>query len=146
MKNIFASVLAIIIVILIGSLFMKTTSSDEEISSVNHELNVIKAFQIGAYKTKESAVEIANKNNGAISFDGEYYYVYIAILEDLENIEKMMRYLSKNNTYYYLKNITVPENFKSNLIKYEELMKSTTTEIAFLELNKQLLRQYKENI
>ena len=82
--------------------------------------------------------------NGTVEYDGTYYYVYASILSDSQNIEHMINYLNENNIYYYVKNITASEAFKNELYKYEELMKSTVSDVAFLELNEKILDLYEE--
>lgn len=114
----------------------------ENVTPVMSESNTIKAFQVGAFTSKETAEKEALSKSGKVITDGQYYYVYVAILSDQENIDKMINYLDEKNYYYYLKNINLSSEFKIELSKYEELMKQTTSHIAFLELNKRVLEMY----
>lgn len=144
MKNLIAAVFAVILAIGIGCLFMKTSATDEEIKTVMNSSGQLKAFQIGAYSSVDAANESALAVNGTVEYDGTYYYVYASILSDSQNIEHMINYLNENNIYYYVKNITASEAFKNELYKYEELMKSTVSDVAFLELNEKILDLYEE--
>ena len=143
MKNIIAVISAIFVSLLLGYAFMGVSKEPQEnVTPVMSESNTIKAFQVGAFTSKETAEKEALSKSGKVITDGQYYYVYVAILSDQENIDKMINYLDEKNYYYYLKNINLSSEFKIELSKYEELMKQTTSHIAFLELNKRVLEMY----
>lgn len=142
MKNLISLILAVLLAVGIGSLFMKSTSTDQEMDTMVNSSTNLKAFQVGAFTNKESAMELATSLDAKIIHDESYYYVYYGILSKSENIEKMIKYLNDNNIYYYVKNIDASLAFKDELLKYEELMKETTSDIAFIELNKRILDIY----
>lgn len=148
MKNILAITFGVIIAVFIGSLFMRVSSDVEESSTlVNYENNV-KAFQVAAYTSLSSAQEEAKNKNGVVLKDDDYYCVYISILRDSTNINRMIKYLNDTQTYYYVKNIDLSSGAQENLTKYEELMKNTNSDVAFLKLNDQILKmvgEYNEN-
>lgn len=144
MKNVLAVSVGVIISILIGSLFMKVSSKPEQVKFVNAN-NETKAFQIAAFNTLETALKEAENKKGIVIKDNDYYCVYIAILKDQENINKMISYLNDINTYYYIKNIEINNDLSDELIKYEELMKNTTSNVAFLKLNEQILKLVGDN-
>lgn len=143
MKNIFSLILGSLISILIATLFMPKSGEIESVP-VMKELNT-KVFQVGAYEDKTSALEYANKLNAKVVSVDNLYYVYLSILSDQQNIEKMVGYLNSNNIYYYIKNIETSSSFQEELIKYEELMKQTSSDIAFIELNKRVMELYEGN-
>lgn len=140
MKNIFSLLLGSIISIFIATLFMPKSGEVETIPVLN-ELNT-KVFQVGAYNDITSALEYANKVNAKVIENEGMYYVYLSILSDQENIEHMVSFLNSNNIYYYIKNIDTSKEFQDELIKYEELMKQTSSDIAFIELNKRIMEMY----
>lgn len=142
MKNLISLILAVLLAVGIGSLFMKSTSTDQEMDTMVNSSTNLKAFQVGAFTNKERAMELATSLDAKIIHDESYYYVYYGILSKSENIEKMIKYLNDNNIYYYVKNIDASLAFKDELLKYEELMKETTSDIAFIELNKRILDIY----
>lgn len=148
MKNILAITSGVIIAVFIGSLFMRVSSDTEGTSTlVNYENNV-KAFQVAAYTSLNAANDEAKSKNGVVIKDNDYYCVYIAILRDSSNINRMIKYLNDNQTYYYVKNIDLSSEIQDNLIKYEELMKNTNSDVAFIKLNNQILKMvgdYSEN-
>lgn len=140
MKNILAITFGVIIAVFIGSLFMKVSSdSDDSTTLVNYENNV-KAFQVAAYNSRSSAEDEAKSKNGVVIKDEDYYCVYIAILRDSSNINRMIKYLNDTQTYYYVKNIDLSSEVQDNLTKYEELMKNTNSDVAFIKLNNQILK------
>lgn len=147
MKNVLASVLSVIVAVLIGSLFMKVSNAEEEIVEPTISTNSsVKAFQVGAFTNQASAEEEAISKEGKVSYDGEFYYVYISILSDEKNLEQMRNYLDKKNIYYYIKTIDVNQEFKDSLITYEELMKESSSEVAFMQLNQRILDMYEGEI
>ena len=140
MKNIITIFISVITSVLIGMTFMDVTEEPVE-PTINITSSLI-ALQIGAYKEEESAKEIAEKHN-AIAVKGEnYYYVYAAVLSDTNNIERMMNKLDENNTYYYAKELKPNHLYQEELIKYEELMRKCTSDVAFLKLVEQSLKKY----
>lgn len=114
---------------------------DESVPVMNTNTS-LKAFQLGAFKDETSAIDLANKYEAKVINENDYYYVYYTVLKDEANINKMINYLDHKKIYYYIKDVDASDNYQNELIKYEELMKNTTSEIAFSELNKKLMEIY----
>lgn len=133
--------------ILLGSFFAIAISyffnakTEAPVISTNISL---KAFQLGAFKEESSATELALKYDAKVINENGYFYVYYSVLKDEANINKMINCLDHKKIYYYIKEVGASENYKNELTKYEELMKNTTSEIAFSELNKKLISIYSE--
>lgn len=133
--------------ILLGSFFAVAISyffnakTEAPVISTNTSL---KAFQLGAFKEESSATELALKYDAKVINENGYFYVYYSVLKDEANINKMINCLDHKKIYYYIKEVGASENYKNELTKYEELMKNTTSEIAFSELNKKLISIYSE--
>lgn len=133
--------------ILLGSFFAVAISyffnakTEAPVISTNTSL---KAFQLGAFKEESSATELALKYDAKVINENGYFYVYYSVLKDEANINKMINCLDHKKIYYYIKEVSASENYKNELTKYEELMKNTTSEIAFSELNKKLISIYSE--
>ena len=133
--------------ILLGSFFAIAISyffnakTEASVISTNTSL---KAFQLGAFKEESSATELALKYDAKVINENGYFYVYYSVLKDEANINKMINCLDHKKIYYYIKEVGASENYKNELTKYEELMKNTTSEIAFSELNKKLISIYSE--
>lgn len=139
MKNIFMVLLGSLFAIAISYVFNAKT--DVPVISTN---TTLKAFQLGAFKDETSATDLAQKYDAKVISDNGYFYVYYSVLRDEANINKMINCLDHKKIYYYIKDVGASENYKSELTKYEELMKNTTSEIAFSELNKKLISIYSE--
>ena len=133
--------------ILLGSFFAVAISyffnakTEAPVISTNTSL---KAFQLGAFKEESSATELALKYDAKVINENGYFYVYYSVLRDEANINKMINCLDHKKIYYYIKEVGASDNYKNELTKYEELMKNTTSEIAFSELNKKLISIYSE--
>lgn len=133
--------------ILLGSFFaialsyFFASSKDVPVISTN---TTLKAFQLGAFKDETSANEMAEKYSAKVINKNGYFFVYYSVLRDEANINKMINCLDHLKIYYYIKEVDASDNYKSELTKYEELMKNTTSELAFTELNKKLISIYSE--
>ena len=144
MKNILAVTFGVIISVIIGSLFMKVSNNPSDSSTLVNYENNIKAFQVAAYTSIQAAEEEDKNKNGIVIKDDDYYCVYIAILRDSSNVNRMIKYLNDTQTYYYVKNIDLSSDIQDNLTKYEELMKNTNSDVAFIKLNNQILKMVGE--
>ena len=109
--------------------------------------NTYKAFQIGVYTDYGIAETYSNKyDNSIIIKDNELYRVYAAILKNSDNIENMSKYLKRNNIDYYLKDINIDDKVLINEIKEYERIMDSNNEVVFLEINKIIMKKYKESL
>ena len=143
MKNLFTILLSIIFSILIGTCFMQTTSETDEIK-VSSTYGSVIAFQIGAYESLDNATDISKVYDGTVVKQDNVYLVYVAVLSNTKNIERMMNILDENNIYYYTKVIDIDTKLNEELRKYEELMLKTTSDVAFKKLVYQYIKLYGE--
>ncbi len=127
--------------LVVGTLFLNV-SGEEDVVPVLKEGNIAKAFQTGTYSDFEEASREAGLKKGIVVADNDNYHVYVSILNNDNNIEKMANYLDDLHVYYYIKTIDIPDNFKDTLNKYEDLMKTSTSIVAFNQLNKKILEGY----
>lgn len=141
MKQILTVTLAIFVSIFVGSLFMRVSTDVNDIPVMN-EVKNIKAFQVGVYTDIENAKREAELKKGIVVQEDEYYYIYVSILGEQSNIDKMTNYLNENSIYYYIKDINVTDEFKNELFAIENMMFTTTSEVAFLQLNTKILESY----
>lgn len=140
MKNIIAIILGCGASILVALFFMPHT---EEASSIPVMSEITtKALQVGVFLNEEKALTEANRLEARVIKEKGYYYLYYSVLSEDENIQKIMEHLDKNGVKYFLKIVSTSQEFKDNLIQYEEMMKHTTSNIAFLELNKRIMDMY----
>lgn len=140
MKNVIAIILGFGASVLVALFFMPHT---EEASSIPVMSEIgTKAIQVGVFLNEEKALTEANRIDARVVHEKGYYYLYYSILSDDENIQKIMSHLDKQGIKYFLKIVSTSQEFKDNLIQYEEMMKRTTSNIAFLELNKRIMDIY----
>lgn len=141
MKSMITIFLGVVTSVMIGILFIDESSS-KPTATVNGSYGSLVAFQLGAYNDYDSALKEAEKQSSIVVKDDEHYLVYSSLLSNTANIERMMDYLDDKNIYYYVKTIDANEEFTNELFKYEEMMKSSTSDIAFLRLNSKILELY----
>lgn len=141
-KIIITIVSALLVGSVFGILYFKNTKDNiaEALSLDNEAI----AFQVGVYKELENAKkEVAKYSSGTIIPDGEFYRIYIAISNNKETINKLKEYYDSKKINYYLKNITIPEDFMSIFTNYQEVLLKTS---SYDEVNKNLLKEYSEVI
>lgn len=117
-------------------------SKEKEIMPTISDINTAKIFQVGVYTNESDALKEASIKKGIVIKEDDNYVVYVAILKSAGNIERMINYLTENNIYYILKDITIDSEFLETLIKYEELMDNATSDVAFIQLNKKILERF----
>lgn len=120
---------------------MDTTK--EETIPVMNEVSQTKIFKTGSYDELDSAEKEASLRKGITLKKEDKYEVVIGILKNNSNIERMISYLDEKDTYYYIEDLQINLAFVDTLNKYEDLMISSTSSVAFLQLNKKILERYK---
>jgi len=131
---------------LFGYIFFK--EKEEEIEQVWKESENLSFFQVGVFSNLENADNFSKVFNYSITLEEDgYYRVYLAILKEEENIDKLKTYLELNQIDYYVKNETINNN---ELLKYlsemELLIKETMDADVMMEVNKNILQKYEELI
>ncbi len=119
------------------------TSKEETNIPVMSEVSSPKVFKTGIFDNLNDSEKEASLKKGIALKKGDKYEVIIGILKSESNIERMIQYLNDFNIYYYIEDITLPPTFNDILNKYEDLMASSTSYVAFLQLNKKILERYK---
>lgn len=142
-KNIIIFLIAIIVGTLIFSIIYYKSFKVNEITS-EKDLNV-KAFQIGVYTNYDNALKVAERNNGIVVSDNEYYRVYIAILNDQDAIKILEEYYQDIGLKYYLKDVSVTQEFLDIIVEDEELLKNSSTE-TYTTINIDVLMKYEESL
>lgn len=142
MKKILTILVPVILAFTIGILFMDV-SKEKDIMPVMSDGGSVKIFQSGVFTSLEEATMDASLKKGIVMQEDEYYNVYLAFLKKSSNIERMIEYLDSQSIYYYLKDGSFDPTFNDVLNHYEDLMASTTSMVAFNQLNKKILERYK---
>lgn len=105
--------------ILAGAFFLNVK---DKASAKNRPL--VYVFQVGVFKNEQNAINLTNKYSfSKIVKDNDYYRVFIGAT--VNNKDILMNYFKDNEINYYLKEIAVSEIIQSELIKYDEVLKSS---------------------
>lgn len=142
MKYVLVTIFGVFISLYVGLLFIPKASGDVPVLKEIKEASI---FQIGAFNILEDATSLANQYKGQVFNIDSKYYVYLSVLCNKSNIDRLTKYLEKNNIEYFIKHKSIDDDFFQELYKYEELMLNSTSDVAFLELNKKVINIYKEN-
>ncbi len=139
-KVIITVVSALLVGSIFGILYFKNTKNNiaEALSLDNEAI----AFQVGVFRKLENAEnEVTKYPSGTIIADGEFYRIFIAISNNQETVNKLKEYYDSKKINYYLKNITIPDEFMSTFTNYQEVLLKTS---SYDEVNKNMLKEYRE--
>lgn len=108
--------------------------------------NVVTAFQVGVYKSKENAIKVQGQYPGSIFvFDGEYYRVYIGVAKD-ETCEKLLEsYYLQQNLNVIPKEIEVTNQFFQEINQYEKQISKDDMEL-FEKMNQEMMKKLEGEI
>ena len=79
----------------LGLFFFK--KFDTNIEALATSVKSIYAVQVGVYKNIDNAKDVANKMEGIVVLDNDYYRVYIDIIKDKEILNSREEYYKNNN-------------------------------------------------
>lgn len=117
-------------------IFNKVRDSEEEVF-------LAKAFQIGVFSNYDNAYRVAQRNNGIVVNDEDYFRVYVAILYDDLAISKLCSYYDEIGLNFYLKEVRVSDDFVESISVNEDLLiKSSSDTYSVINLN--VLEMYEE--
>lgn len=117
-------------------IFTKVRDSEEEVF-------LAKAFQIGVFSNYDNAYRVAQRNNGIVVNDEDYFRVYVAILYDDLAISKLCSYYDEIGLNFYLKEVRVSDDFVESISVNEDLLiKSSSDTYSVINLN--VLEMYEE--
>ncbi|NLL02413.1 MAG: hypothetical protein GX265_05280 [Mollicutes bacterium] len=141
MKRIIPYILSLILGALFGYLLFQ--DADFDLKEVFANTINAKAFQIGVFNNEDGAKKLKEKYPDAIIVtDEDVFRVYYSILTNDEVINKMEKYLTKQNINYYIRNITInDEALIKALIEYESAMLSGSEKVL-ISLNSLIMTSY----
>lgn len=108
-------------------------------------VGVARAFQIGAFTNYDNALRVADRNNGIVVTDDDIYRVYVAILKDAEAINKLSSYYEEIGLNYYLKEISISDEFSESITETDELLKRSSSD-TYNAINMSVLSKYEEGL
>ena len=141
MKKVVITIVSAILVGGVFALFYFKNTKDTIVDALYIE-NEASAFQVGVYQKYDNAVKEAEKYpSGTIIQDGEFYRVYIAIANK-EVTAILKEYYDSQGILYYVRQISIPDNFFSDFSHYQEIL-ATTKE--YDTVNQKVLKEYNES-
>ena len=106
-------------------------------------LEELSAFQIGVFTNYDNALRVAERNNGIVVNDNSVYRVYVALLKDIEAIERVENYYEDIGLNYYIKSVLVSSNFTDDIKVYEDMIKKSNSD-TYNTINVEILTKYQE--
>lgn len=129
----------------LGLFFFK--KFDTNIEALATSVKSIYAVQVGVYKNIDNAKDVANKMEGIVVLDNDYYRVYIDIIKDKEILNSREEYYKNNNINYYLKIINPSKEFITKLDDYEIILKNTSISADKIKVvREQILKEYQNEL
>lgn len=129
----------------LGLFFFK--KFDTNIEALATSVKSIYAVQVGVYKNIDNAKDVANKMEGIVVLDNDYYRVYIDIIKDKEILNLREEYYKNNNINYYLKIINPSKEFITKLDDYEIILKNTSISADNIKVvREQILKEYQNEL
>ncbi|MCI8394008.1 MAG: SPOR domain-containing protein [Bacilli bacterium] len=137
------TLIIIIIAFLLGaSLSFITVFELKDHLNLFWDENLVTAFQIGVYKSKENASKIAEEYPNSITIqDGEYYRVYVGVAASDSWIESLETYFLDKKMNVFPKEVKVTSTFFQELNQYESLFEVTDTK-TYEQLNGEILKKF----
>lgn len=129
----------------LGLFFFK--KFDTNIEALATSVKSIYAVQVGVYKNIDNAKDVANKMEGIVVLDNDYYRVYIDIIKDKEILNLREKYYKNNNINYYLKIINPSKEFITKLDDYEIILKNTSISADKIRIvREKILKEYQNEL
>lgn len=145
LKKFFVTVL---LAILIGILFGKIMFNqyDGKLKEVFNEEEKVYFLQQGVYSSLESVSKnTATVNHYVVEKDDLYYRVYAGITKNEKNIDKIREVLIAAGNDIYVRKLNLNQaSFLDILTQYDLLLEKTDEKTQILQIQKQVLNQYKE--
>ena len=129
----------------LGLFFFK--KFDTNIEALATSVKSIYAVQVGVYKNIDNAKDVANKMEGIVVLDNDYYRVYFDIIKDKEILNSREEYYKNNNINYYLKIINPSKEFITKLDDYEIILKNTSISADKIGVvREKILKEYQNEL
>lgn len=147
MKKFFITV---ILAILIGVVFGKLMFDqyDHKLKEVFKETEKVYFLQQGVYSNLENVTKnITKVSHYVVEKDDLYYRVYVGITKNEKNINKIREILIGDGNDIYVRELNLNQTpFLDVLNQYDLLLEHVTKKEEILQIQKQVLNQYKELI
>ncbi len=122
---------AVLIGGILAYLFYKDVN--KEVIALETDENTLYLFQVGVFTNASNAENFASNYDSSIVYENEDFY-RVLTCATLNNNEKMQAYYDENKINYYVKKITINNDFKKELEANDELLKATNQKEAITKL------------
>lgn len=137
--------LPILLGLIVGLFFTKIFYTSYNASYVFNENTKIYVFQQGVYSSLESVEQNVNLNYYIYEKNNDMYYVYAGFTSKQENVEKLKGFFEKKGYSIYVKEINIPSNYFTEVLKqYDLLLERTEDETIIETINASILSEYEE--
>ena len=104
-------------------------------------------YQLGVYKNYDNALRKAQDSKGAIIISNEDNYQVIgAMAYSKTSKEKLANLLKNEKVDYYIKELSINEDAKNQILEYELLINKTDDLEVLKKLNEDLLKSITERM
>jgi lipopolysaccharide export LptBFGC system permease protein LptF len=115
---------------LLGTIFATIFFLSIKTKTEAKSTSLIYGLQVGAFKNEDNAHKLEeNYTYSKVIKDNDYYRVFIGFTKDNLDILKDI-YQDKN---YYIKELNVSVEVEDNIIKYDELLKSSSEKMLVIK-------------
>ena len=113
----------------------------QEKFAVFDEKNIVTAYQIGVYKTKDNADKASSLYPGSISvLDGDYYRVFVGVAKDKTCETLLENYFFNQNINVYPKSVEVTNQFYKEISLYESNIDKENMQV-YEKVNQEILKK-----
>lgn len=145
-KKVFISIFLCLAIGSLSAFFLyKSYKNEEVIASTFKEKNIY-FLQIGAFREYKN-VDIFSKTlpNYLVSEEDDLYIIYVGITMDKANLDKLINLYNKKGFSTFTKVKTIKNTkFLNMLEKYDALLSESEDYDMIININKQVLKDYKE--
>lgn len=145
-KKTFIGILICILIGGVSAIFLYKNYKTEDIANVLEKK--VYFVQVGAFKNYDNVIEITKTlPNYLIINEKNLYIIYVGISKEEDNIKKLNKIYNEKgfNTFVKSKKIS-NEKFLTLIEKYDLLLQRTNEKDMILNINKEVLKLYKEQV
>ena len=106
---------------------------NKEVIALEQTGTTLYLFQVGVFTNATNAENFASNFDSSLIYDNEDFY-RVLTCATLDNKEKMQNFYEKNEINYYIKKITINENFQKELEASDTLLKKASEKEAIFKL------------
>lgn len=131
--------------LVVGLIFTKIFYRSYNVSYAFNDNTKVYVLQQGVYSNIESIEQNVKLNYYIYEKNNDMYYVYAGFTTNLKNVEKLKVFFEKKGYSIYVKEIELPTNSFTEILKqYDILLEKTEDENTIEIINASILSEYEE--